>query len=706
VKEGMVDLEKHWVGKYARTLLIDFHIPPEVSNLCSAFNAEKLAKDLVESNVNAVGIYTKCHYGFSYYNTKIGVRHPGLNFDYFGTLAKACKDAGLVVYAYYSVARDSVAYQNHPDWRQTDSKGHTFLLTKGNWGVVCFNSPYTQEVVFPQIREVLENYEVDGIWWDIVTFEKDSCFCPYCKKEMKAEGYDPYKPYEHYIFNEKSIERFYQESYSLIKSFDPKLQIVSNSTGDIGRARRCKDWLDALVTEYIPFRHGFLYWMPYGKHMRTMKQPFECCISSWHKAWGDFGNFKTLEQFKYEVAHALSIGGIILTVHQPFLDGNLSEDFISLLKEAYAFIKEREEWCIGSESVPYIAILADHATGESDDERHFNSLRGACKALDESHIQFDVIDEDEEFNKYKVLILPNNRTLSTTTIHRVREYVREGGRIIASHLTSLTKLENGKVDFALNDVFGVKYLGIFPESIGYMTSFHKDISKDLPKTPLIVYDQFVKVIPLEKTEVLAEVRRPLFEVKEGRSYSHAHAPPHPLPPTETACIVRNVYGKGRSIYIAPPIFRAYYEHNVPFYRILISNLLDLVLGREKLLEIKTGPSVSISLMSQENRWILHLVNYHAERRATLPLPTNYEDWSQPTPVPDPRQPYYRLPSHEVIEEIPPRYNIPIRIRLPKTPKDVYLAPSREKLTIEYKDNIAELIVPRLDVHQMIIFEFE
>jgi hypothetical protein len=700
-----MNLDTCWIGRYVRKLIIDWHIPPEVSELCSGFDANKLANDLLKANVNAVLIYTKCHYGFSYYNTKIGIKHPSLNFDYFGTLLKACKDVGLKVFAYYSVARDSLAYEQYPDWRQINSKGMPIRLTKGNWGVVCFNSPYTQDIVWPQLHEILKNYDVDGVWWDIVIFEPDCCFCEYCKQKMKAEGIDPNDRHAHHEFNELSIERFYRESYKIIKGYDPAIQIAGNSTGEVGRARRVKDWLDILTTEYIPFRHGFLYYLPYTHHMRTMGIPMDCCMSSWHKAWGDFGNFKTLTQLKYEVMHAISAGATCLIVHQPHPDGNLSSDVVNLIGSVYEFVKEREEWCIGAKAVPYVAVLADHAIGEPDDERHANSIRGAAKALLECHIPFDIIDQEANLEPYKVVILPNNRTLSDSAISRIREYVAKGGKIVATHLASLSKRMQKRIDFSLSEVFGISYHGLAPESLGYLASFKEDIRDGMPNnTPLVVYDRFTQISHIEKADVLAERRYPLFELVKGRSYSHAHAPPHPAAPAWSAAIVRNYYGKGQSIYISPPIFRAYYEHNVPFYRRLICNILNL-LFEDKLIEVKAGPSVEVSLMEQDNRWILHLINYHAERRATLPLPTNVDDWGQPSPMPNPRLPYYRLPSHEVIEEIPPRFNIPIRIHLPQKPKKVYLAPSREEINVKYEGEFAELTIPRLDIHQMVVFEF-
>ena len=42
------------------------------------------------------------------------------------------------------------------------------------------------------VRELLENYPVDGFFFDCLA--APSCICPHCVKEMKEKGIDPTDP--------------------------------------------------------------------------------------------------------------------------------------------------------------------------------------------------------------------------------------------------------------------------------------------------------------------------------------------------------------------------------------------------------------------------------------------------------------------------------------------------------------------------------
>ena len=161
--------------------------------------------------------------------------------------------------------------------------------------------------------------------------------------------------------------------------------------------------------------------------------------------------------------------------------------------------------------------------------------------------------------------------------------------------------------------------------------------------------------------------------------------------------------------MAVPLLRAHWEHNPTPYRTIIANALDQLLGGDRIAWVDAGPSVDVSLMAKDNTLVLHLVNYHAERRATIPIPMDRTDIlnrSAVTPYPQLDQAYDRLPAHEVIEEIPPRYNVAVRVRLPGPPTRAYLAPSRDPLPYRRDGDLYGFVVPELHVHQMAVFDYD
>lgn len=65
---------------------------------------------------------------------------------------------------------DEDAARRHNDWVQVDKEGklaERHPLRDFGWRSLCLASPYASYVE-KQTREILENYEVDGVMFDIV----------------------------------------------------------------------------------------------------------------------------------------------------------------------------------------------------------------------------------------------------------------------------------------------------------------------------------------------------------------------------------------------------------------------------------------------------------------------------------------------------------------------------------------------------------
>ena len=94
----------------------DFHMPADVS-VGEGFDADAYVRRLKESGVDAIVFFAKCHYGHSYYYTKIGTVHPGLKQDMLRAMSDACRKHKLSLVCYYSVFLDTAAVERHPHWR-------------------------------------------------------------------------------------------------------------------------------------------------------------------------------------------------------------------------------------------------------------------------------------------------------------------------------------------------------------------------------------------------------------------------------------------------------------------------------------------------------------------------------------------------------------------------------------------------------------
>jgi len=145
-----VMLKTNWDQKIYRRVHMDFHTPEFLPEAVKRFNPERFVSCLVKGKVQAVNLFAKCHYGNSYYNTKIGHKHSGLKQDMLGRLVREGKRHKIYVIAYYSVCTDRYASTTHPDWQQVDIKGNPIKI--GPWLNVCLNSPYLEKLMLPQLK--------------------------------------------------------------------------------------------------------------------------------------------------------------------------------------------------------------------------------------------------------------------------------------------------------------------------------------------------------------------------------------------------------------------------------------------------------------------------------------------------------------------------------------------------------------------------
>ncbi|MCK4418207.1 beta-galactosidase trimerization domain-containing protein [Candidatus Aerophobetes bacterium] len=666
-----------WVKERGRKIHLDFHTPAVIRNIGNRFNAQEFAQTLKRAKVNVIVIFTECHFGFSYYDTKIGRKHPGLNFDLFGEMVKELHKQDIKAIAYHGTTEAEDIGSRYPEWLQVDSKGGKIGQREGEkfFNFVCLNSPWVQELFWEELREILASYEVDGLWLDWVKFRPDACYCKYCIEEMKNEGLDPLNLQDHAKFNYHSLIRFIKETTEFITKINSNLALYYNGITPAVGNRDLIPFLDYFDVEALPTWRGFLPVSLYSRYLRTLQLPVYGLTARFHKSWGDFGSLPSETQLKYECASAMANGSMCAIGDHLHPDGRLDEAAYNIIGKVFDFVEKREEWCLNSSSVSDLAILADYELDMREPLPFSNNLGGATKALIENHHQFDIIDKFADFSPYKILILPDNKDLLPETIGKLKKFVSNGGNLLVTHESSLRQSQNNQSsEFALSDTLGVNYISMSPYSMDYIRLIAQELKTDLPTMDLVVYGKFVQIKAKQGVRELATIVHPL--VEDSHYYKH-QAPPS-RHESQYPAITLNQYGKGRAVYISPPIFKAYYETNNQICRKIIKNLLGLLLPTEDQILLTNAPlSVEVSLMKKNNMMVIHLVNYHAEKQGG---------------------------GARVIEQIPPLLDIDIKIKKPFEPARIYLAPSKKALGYKVENGRIAMTVPELHIHQMVVIE--
>lgn len=642
-----------------RQIHLDFHTSPHIPDVGKDWDPEDFVQTLKEAYVNSVTCFAKCHHGMSYYNTKVGLRHPSLAFDLLGEQIEACHQANIRCPIYYSVVWDNYMGDLHPEWRQIKRNGQPVGPEpfEPGWLWLCLNSAYVDYVV-AQTEELLAHYEVDGFFYDIVFQNPPGCYCVNCLRSMREMGLDPQKEGDQRKHSAYIVERFMNRLTTLIREKRPTATIFYN-----GRVGYSFPWEAQYFThveiEALPTGGwGYGYYPFWVRYVRNFGLPTLGMTGRFHRSWADFGGLKNIAQLDYECSSMLANASQCSIGDQLHPRGRLDKAVYQVIGKVYAKVQTKEPWCQGAVPVTEVGLLVIEEKTDSDD--------GASKMLLEMQIQYDVIPPEANFSKYRLILIADKGAPHPELIKKLKEFLQKGGALLLSYQALL---DPQKREFALTEEMGVNYMGPSLFSPNFFKPKEK-ICRGLHHFEYVSYDGGVEVNPQPGTEVLAEVYYPYFNRTWEHFTSHQYAPVKEKSPYPA------VTQKGKVLYLYAPLFKTYHHQGFTAYRRLVENCMDLLIP-DRLIKTTAPSTTEVTVTRQKDRYIVHLVNYHPQRRA----------------------------NHvEVIEEVIPLYNVQIRLRLPGVPQRVYLAPEEEQLSFTYEKGVVTCTIPEIREHAMVIFE--
>ncbi|WP_135553947.1 alpha-L-fucosidase [Paenibacillus cymbidii] len=601
--------EDGWFARHLRQVHVDFHMPEFPADAITRFDAREFVAEFVRAHVNVIGVFTKCHFGNAFYDNSVGHRHSGLKQDFFGEVLEEAHRHGIKVIAYYSLGTDAYAVEHNPDWYQIDENGEKRGGHGTVWELPCINSPYREELVIPQVKEITEKYAMDGYLFDIPYLKGHTCFCTYCKKRFKEQtGRELTKQlYETerdtvMQFGVDSAARCMRELYDLVKSIRPEVLVNCNGAWKMGEPDAINETSDYGLWESQPASGTFLCHSFRSRYVRNLPVPVQIMTVRFTEGWG-LMSCKTAEQLKYECAAIMANGGIINIGDQVLPNGKLQSGVYDVIGEAFAFVKEREAACIGATSVKHMALIA-HYPGNWYYEPPDAATLGAAKMLIEGHHQFDIFYNDDfpDLAAYQIVVLPETVLLSEASAQRLREFVRRGGLLLAAGEASLRR--EPVAGFVLADVLGVEYLDRTPYPFAYLTE-HEALWKGTAVIPQLLEGPFLKVKP-STAETLSRIQWPLTVPAPQRAFRH------PIPPagriSEFPAVTTNRYGEGQAMYVAAPIFATYWKYNHFWLRRIVNNALDLM-DTGKPFSLAAPATVEANMMENGGRRYLHLINF-------------------------------------------------------------------------------------------------
>ena len=417
-----------------RQIHLDFHTGAEVPGVAANFDADAYADTLARAHVNSVTTFARCHHGLLYYDSqKFPERvHPHLaNKNLLAEQIEACHARGIRVPIYITVQWDYYTAQRHPEWLQLTPDGRvegTPPFEAGFYQRLMVNSPYL-DFLKAQTREVLETLPTDGLFFDIVKPLDDSS--RWTREGMLAAGLEPSDRDARMAYGLEVVNDFKRDMSAFVRSINPDCGIFYNG-GHIGpRHRAVRDAYSYFEIESLPSTTywGYLHYPLAVRYGRTLGLDNVSMTGKFHSSWGDFHSYKNRAALEYEVYRMLALGSKCSVGDQLHPNGELDAATYSLIGKVYGEVERKEPWCERATPLCDVAVLTPEAfEPPSENMKMSAGLEGLTLMLEESALQFDVVDAESDWSPYKVLILARRNPCRRRAGRKVIRLQRGGGR--------------------------------------------------------------------------------------------------------------------------------------------------------------------------------------------------------------------------------------------------------------------------------------
>jgi hypothetical protein len=564
----------------------------------AALDPERLVSQLTDFRANTLLIGMG---GITaYYPTRVKLHFASPNLppgrDMFGDVLRLAHHRGIRVVGRFDLSKTpKEVYDAHPEWffRKKDGSPVTY---NGLYST-CINGGYYSVKGMEILTEALENYDVDGLFFNMFgnpTTDYSGtyvglCHCETCSREFRERFKrdlpermdDDYRAFQH-----DSRLRAARRIADLIHAKRPKA----------GFFNYIQETTDGIMSESNTAVGRPLPLWPYtssdhvnrARNSQPGKMAVNLCMSFVDFPW----RFATVPQNEIRlrlwqnVAHG---GAAAMNMH-----GTMDQEdrqAIDAARPVYQWLASQQEYFAGQRSDARVLLLGRPAAVAASE----HSYRGIFRLLSEEHIPFAVADNLDWMGK-RAFDLVIATGWAPAELDR---YVRDGGRLllISSGEPPLDLGRTVKLWKGTQGYFRIRDHQLFPSlastNLAFVNGDYRQIEGSSPLT-FIPPSMFG---PPEKVHI---------DWKD----------------TDAPGLVLRDYGKGRVAWLPWDTAGLYYLHSSQAHAGLMRDLIDHLLPNGRQVRTNAHPLVEFSWMQQGDRHLLHVINLsgHSQTAYFDPVP--------------------------------------------------------------------------------------
>ena len=706
---------------YEKTPFREIKVPDWVSDLkvvCYGLPSidskefANLAKDGVETGCVFFGDpFSACYDSKFLKNRSVGYPQERLDKDY-----AAISKLGLKIIGVIPPALIAEIYFGHPEWRRIETNTTEIPLVdvakQSYGGPLCMTGPWGDQFI-----EILA--EIHGKYPNVTAWSFDGihdygcCYCKNCRddyrKDTGLEIPDPNmedSAFRHYLqWLDRRMEAFVVRMQTRLKTINPNTALITWTTN----AGRFGHFLS--IPRNMPTRLNLLFDCPDQEFWMDETNRGNTVVCAFANAymWA-VTNHRSAMSSPYVMSHG-----------NPYDDSSFpKQEYLRRILLAYTYgprvscmpteeTRKRAPYLTRKEPEPWAAMVMSDNTNcfygrdpKKDEERYLANVFGTFRTSIEEHLPMTVINDwnlnRKDLSKYKVLVLPNTACMDENQAAAIRQFVKNGGGLVASVDTSLyDEFGDQRKDFLLADVFGAHYQGVAVGSafLEMDVNFAKGVVGSYWDQKRSIFDFRSTAHPLFDTATLKEYlgnRSVVFKGPAASVTTDADAQVigtminRELGAKPTPSIVVRSYGKGKVVYMASGFDAAYYLYPYPYQRHLLAQAIRWAAPEQPRITVEAPMCVHSTFYRQKSageRLTVHLYNdlnssgNHAKPDDDVPLR----------------------------EEVVPIHDIKVTFKDYDITR-VHLEPEGKNLRVTKTKDGAQVTVPKLEIHSIVVAELK
>ena len=647
----------------------------ELPGFCAEVDEEQLVRLWSKLKPDWVQCDGKGHPGYTSWFCDIGWRTPTLVKDDVAAYRNASRRLGLPLVIHYSTLLDGKATRVHPEWAARDLEGKQIGQR------VCLTGDYFDQLMIPQLIELIDKYDVDGFWLDAENWGATPCWCERCRKRFTAEtgiaevpenDKDPHWN-EWLEFFRELFRRHVAHYTAAVHARKPDCLVCSNWMYSLRQPEKIAIGVDYLSGDFTP-RFGADRAALEGRFFDGRGKSWDLLV------WGFVCNpaiplrntsqlMKSVLHLSQECAESIALGGATVIYLVPQRDGRLSESEHRIAAEvAEKFILPRRKYCFGTRSASEIALLHHTDSFYARNNALFllgnahDALEGALHLMQENHLSADILASCDFFARlgdYKMVVLPEVAFFSEAEKEALRHYAADGGIVLG---------------------FGASFAADFAAELGVGLDGEAIQEPEYDRTNLVNHRRRTAlrfggfgcslpgpvqpVRPLDGAVGLAR----LYPTPDGDC----------RPGEEKLLATAHRYGKGCFAGLYGPVCTLYIQSHYFVVRDLVGDLIGRLPFRQRV-RVEAPAHLELILRRRDGELLVNLINRGAAEMMT--------------------------PQRLVMTAQAPVNDVKVTVTEGAKYRDISVFPEIPGFRVERRgDGAAEIVLPRVDIHSVIVLK--